>query len=144
MTEADGLKDAVYEILNEMPQIVGNGAAAMTELNEAIALLMVAVDKLKGSRVFALQELEQLIGVSAMTERLLQDSNSIDVMGASDQIRNAGQDLEDYSNRVGLTVNKLDQVLAVLKLNRRDQELNVSGARLQKAVEHLQLFRNYL
>lgn len=144
MTEADGLKNAAFAILNELQLVVGNGAAAMTEVNEAAALLRIVVDKLKGSRTFALQELEQLIAVAAMSERLFQDSNSIDIMGAVIDFKQAAQDVEDYSNRVHFTIQKLEQVLEVLTKHRRDQELDASGIRLQKGVKHIQNYRNYL
>jgi hypothetical protein len=142
MTEADGLRGYVNELLNQATKAVGNGAAAMEELNKGLGFLKLARAELTGSRVYALQLLETVTTLVNMSESILHSSNNIDVLSAVTNFESARQKVEDYINRIAGAIDGLNMFIDTIEAKRRDQELDASGVFIRSAVESLENYRN--
>jgi hypothetical protein len=125
-------KFEIMRALQMLRDAAGNGAAAMTEVNEALALFRTLREKMENSRIHALQELGDLNSALNILEVVSQGSNSQSLHNAVRLLRDTRKLVEDYSNglthrtaSVGRTINQLEKF--------KEDTLNKSGVSFEVA-----------
>lgn len=135
MSEADSLRQQIANTMDTMRLAVGNGASAMEEVNHAVGFLNQAWDYLKGSRVFALQELETIKLMLSQMNLMLSTSMDTDILSAIGELDSARQDVENYVNRIEHKIRDIETLTTVIELARRDQELDAAGVKLRNVAD---------
>lgn len=123
---------------------VANGAGAWAEVNEALTLLNKAMEKLNGSRAFALQEIGNLSDMIRILQFSTVGTNSVDGLQALANLESARSDLTNYANRIPLVRVNVQGARTVIERARKDQELKESGDKLRIAAQLLAVFRERL
>lgn len=144
MTYSDELRFEIDQVLALGREAVGNGAAAMEDNGIALQRIQSAIDLLTSSRVWALQELDQLRGMVNRTQQILQSSGNISAMNALGFFERTKQLVEDYINKVQGRIDLLEQQKIIIEVNQRELQLNASGHSLKSGLEDLFLYRTQL
>lgn len=144
MTYSDELRFEIDQVLALGREAVGNGAAAMEDNGIALQRIQSAIDLLTSSRVWALQELDQLRGMVNRTQQILQSSGNISAMNALGFFERTKQLVEDYVNKVQGRIDLLEQQKMIIEVNQRELQLDASGHSLKSGLEDLLLYRTQL
>lgn len=137
---AGSASDNAFQIrraLQMLLPIVGDGAAAVTEANEAIIALKTAREKLEGSRIHALQQLGELNRAIDLVSPLAFGTNSLALTQALEMLVKARKEIEKYVNGIVFRRENLGKVITQLQSHVKDT-IDESGMSIRIAVIDLE------
>jgi hypothetical protein len=140
MASLQEIKFGVRRALAMMLTVVTHGAGALGESDSALGHLGRTIHDLRGSRVFALQSLEELRSATTAAQTV-QGTSSLNALQGLAELGSAAQHLEDYSNKVSYQIRELEDMNKKI-LSLRNEHLAISGDLMRSGMERLQTFAN--
>ena len=100
-----------------MRDFVANGSGAENDVNDAINSLYVSIDKLKGARAYAGQQLNALLAMRDQFELILNDHFNADLINAQGKVTQAIEDVQGFLNRVEYQINNIEKAAKIIRMH---------------------------